>query len=154
MEKGEKFYKTAKETETRRNQKKLTDKQLWYKGWGKKMKKEGRKNCSNDGSRHPEETGKGRKTKEDGSLEVASVLSVQRTSNGVLAAAIREEETIISKQAGYRVKIVERAGKKLRELLVKSDPFGGGDCMRKGCRPCLSKAITLKWKPCWRRSCN
>ena len=26
--------------------------------------------------------------------------------------------------------------------------------MRDGCRPCLSKAITLKWKPCWKRSCN
>ena len=48
--------------------------------------------------------------------------------------------------------VVERAGKKLCDLLVRSDPFGGGDCGREKCYPCLTKSISLKWQPCWRKN--
>ena len=61
-------------------------------------------------------------------LEIASVMFVQRTPNGVLAEGIRREEDTISRLSGHRVKIIEKAGRKLSELLVKSDPFGGADC--------------------------
>ena len=48
----------------------------------------------------------------------------------------------ISKQEELKVKITEKAGNSLESLLVRSDPFGGGDCTRLDCRVCLSKAPT------------
>ena len=135
LEKNESFYKTAKETLGRRNIKKLTDKVLWYKGW--KENKHQPEAQSTSGR-------KGGGSRQDKRLEIASLLFVARTEGGTLAEALREEEAVISKQSGYRVKIVERAGKKLSEVLVRSGPFAGKDCTREDCRPCLSKAVTLK----------
>ena len=39
-------------------------------------------------------------------------------------------------------------------VLVRSDPFGEGDCGRDNCHPCLTKSTSLKWKPCWRQNCH
>ena len=58
----------------------------------------------------------------------------------------------MAKQSGYRVKLTERAGSKLEHLLTKSDPFAGADCGREKCYPCLTKHISLQWKPCWRKN--
>ena len=41
---------------------------------------------------------------------------------------------------------------KLGDVKVKSDPFGGGDCGRDNWYQCLTKPITCKWVPCWRRN--
>ena len=79
---GMEFYKTAKQTEEKRNRKKLTYKTLWYKGWGKK---------SRAGTK----------------LEIASVMFVQRTSNGELAEGIKKEEETLSRLNGHRVKVIE-----------------------------------------------
>ena len=83
---------------------------------------------------------------------MAAVMFVQRTPGGTLVEKLRKEEEVITKQSKYRVKLVERAGSKLVDLLTKSDPFGGGDCGRENCYPCLTKHISLKWLPCWRRN--
>ena len=83
-------------------------------------------------------------------MEVAGVLFAPRTDGGRLVERLRQQEEIISKQCGHRVKIVERAGSKLQDLLTRSDPFTGGDCGRPKCYPCLGKAVSLKWMPCWR----
>ena len=83
-------------------------------------------------------------------LDVLSVMFVQRTEGGALVNCLRKEEAVISERAGYRVKLVERAGAKLTELLVRSDPFGGQPCGREDCMPCLSKPATNKMIPCWR----
>ena len=74
-------------------------------------------------------------------LEVAAVLFVPRTHESNLAGLIRKEEQTIAQQSGYMVKVVERAGQKLADVLVKSDPFGGGDCGREKCYPCLTKHL-------------
>ena len=79
---------------------------------------------------------------------------VQRTEDSCLLKELRKEEETLSRQSGYRVKLVERSGNKLKELLVKADPFEGKDCGRTECAPCGTKAITLKWKICWKQSCN
>ena len=68
-------------------------------------------------------------------LEVAVVPFLQRTEDSSLANLIRQEEQVIAKQSGYMVKVVERAGQKLSEILVRSDPFDGGDCGRGKCLP-------------------
>ena len=85
-------------------------------------------------------------------MEVAAVLSTQRTEGGAQVEQLRKEEETLASQSGYRVKIVERVRNKLEETLTRSDPYSGGDCGRSDCYPCLTKAVSLKWKPCWR--CN
>ena len=85
-------------------------------------------------------------------MEVASVLFVPRSERGTLTERLRKEEEVISCQSGYRVKIVERGGTKLGDMLIRSDPFAGADCRRKDCYQCLTKSITCKWIPCWRRN--
>ena len=69
---------------------------------------------------------------------------VQRTEGGTLIEALRHEEQVISERAGYKVKLVEKAGTKLTDLLTRSDPFGGQACGRAHCLPCISKAKTGK----------
>ena len=73
---------------------------------------------------------------------------IHRTNNGALVNDLGEEEGIISNQAGYKIKLLERAGRKLGKTLIKSDPFGGGDCGRDNYFQCLTKPITCKWVPC------
>ena len=90
------------------------------------------------------------RSKPDGPLEVAAVMFVQRTEGGSLVTRLRKEEETLSQLSGYRVKMVERAGSKLEHLLTKSDPFGGTDCGREKCYPCMTKNISMKWVPCWK----
>ena len=56
--------------------------------------------------------------------------------------ALRREEQVIADRARYRVKLVEKAGFKLTQLLTRSDPFGGQPCDRIDCLPCTSKYKT------------
>ena len=85
-------------------------------------------------------------------LETASVMFVPRTTGGTLIEKLRHEEEVISVQAGYKVKLMEKGGTKLGEMMIKSDPFSGSDCGREDCYQCLTKHITCKWTPCWRRN--
>ena len=57
---------------------------------------------------------------------MATVMFIPRKVYGKLASRMRQEEAGISRQAGYKVKIAERAERKLEEILIKSDPFSGG----------------------------
>ena len=55
---------------------------------------------------------------------------------------------------GYRLKIVERSGLKLEDILHKADPWQGQDCNRERCFLCKTKSITGKntTQDCSRRS--
>ena len=77
---------------------------------------------------------------------------VQRSNRGDLVQELKREEKAMEKQSDYRLKLVERAGTKLVDLLTKSDPYSGADCGREKCYPCLMKHISLKWLPYWRRN--
>ena len=48
------------------------------------------------------------------------------------------------KTTGYKIKLVERSGRSLTQILTKSNPWGGGDCGRGGCILCQTKAETGK----------
>jgi hypothetical protein len=52
---------------------------------------------------------------------------------------------------GYKLKIVERGGTKLEDLLHRSDPCQGQDCDRPGCLLCSTKQYTGKNK---RQECS
>merc|ERR1711954_208280 len=54
--------------------------------------------------------------------EVVSVLFVPRTPHSELAKLIRRGEHTISKLSGYKIKIIERCGSKLVDLLRNKGP--------------------------------
>ena len=59
-------------------------------------------------------------------MEVTSVLFVPHTTDSNLAKKFREKEETLKEITGNKIKIVERAGVKLQEILVR-DPWKGRD---------------------------
>ena len=55
---------------------------------------------------------------------------------------------------GTRIKIVEKAGIQLKQLIVKSNPWAGRDCMREECLICQTREETGegRGKACWKRN--
>merc|ERR1711954_380800 len=80
--------------------------------------------------------------------EVISVLFVPRTPHSELAKLIRRDKQIISKLSGYRIKIIERCGSKLIDLLRNKGPDYGQPCGRFPCwdRSVLYRAFCIKCK--------
>ena len=73
-----------------------------------------------------------------------SVLFVPHTNGSILAKKLREAEEMMENLTGYRLKIVERSGLKLEDILHKSKPWQGQDCDRPGCLLCTTKMKTEK----------
>jgi hypothetical protein len=57
--------------------------------------------------------------------------------------------------SGYRMKIVDRGGSKLVDILHKANPWAGEDCQRKRCLLCTTKQMEGKEnsQDCKRRNC-
>ena len=68
------------------------------------------------------------------------------TPGSELAKKWRENEENFSKITQNKIKIVERTGTKLVDLLTKADPWKGADCQRENCLLCLTKMKTEKNK--------
>jgi hypothetical protein len=81
---------------------------------------------------------------------VNAVIFVPQTEHSGLAKTLRENEEEMLKVTGYKLKIVERAGKRLTSMLTKSNPWGGYDCGRSvyetWCADCLDKKVDVPWK--------
>ena len=69
---------------------------------------------------------------------------VPYTTNGKLAKMLRENEERLSQLTLTKLKIVERTGTKLQDILTKSNPWQGQDCTRENCLLCHTKARTDK----------
>ena len=67
-----------------------------------------------------------------------SVLFVQYTENGELAARIREVIMKLKPWTGINFKVIERVGEKLEDTIHKSNPWDKTDCMRSDCFTCKS----------------
>jgi hypothetical protein len=80
-------------------------------------------------------------------IETKTVIFVPQTANSLLAKMLRQEESHLEKVTGYRVKYVEKAGQNIGSLLVRSNPWSGIDCGRRGCLLCETKAKTGKTRP-------
>ena len=132
-----KLHRTAKESSSLRSKKKLTGKSEWF-----------RKQEIQDSS--PEELdedelaekkldkwlkdGKA-KNNEDKSIPTRTVLFVENTRGGELAKRLREVEKRTQRMTGFKTKIVEGVGSKLKNLLSNSNPWKGSPCGRI-CIPC------------------
>ena len=77
---------------------------------------------------------------------VKAVMFVPYTHGSRLAKKLREAEVTLEDQTGYRLKIVERAGRRLEDMLHKSDPWEGTLCGRPKCLPCKTKKETGKYQ--------
>ena len=75
---------------------------------------------------------------------VKAAMFVPYTPHSSLALELRDLEYGLEKIMGYRLKIVERAGDKLINLLTSSNPWRGKICDRPNCMLCDTKARTGK----------
>ena len=152
---GGKQYKEAKDTLEARTAAKLTEKVTWYKG-NMKRKKE------NTESKFQYQPATKRRKKEmknqgskPGSKDIKSVMFVPYTAHSELATRLRESEEKMKDMTGYKLKIVEKVGMKLVDILHKSDPWAGEECRRQGCLLCETKQKEGKKnaQDCHKRNC-
>ena len=64
---------------------------------------------------------------------------VPYTKHSELATRLREGEEKMEKMTGYKLKIVEKGGTKLVDILHKANPWAGEDCKRDSCMLCRTK---------------
>jgi hypothetical protein len=139
---GRRVHRTAGESSGKRASKKLTEKSEWF-------RKDGNKNdgsLDNAESRQEENderildrwlkdgqsvTGSSRQE----NLQTRTVLFVEQTRDGELAKRLREIERRTNRLVGYKTKIVEGVGTKLKHLLPNTNPWKGAPCGR-DCIPC------------------
>ena len=132
---GKGQYLAAKDTLARRTEAKLLEKTTWFKG-NEKRKQENRDSkfqyqppAKRMRVRKPAKTMAGKK----GPSDIKSVMFVPYTAHSELATRLRESEEKLKQMTGYRIKIVEKVGNKLVDLLHKSDPWAGDNCGREKC---------------------
>ena len=99
-----------------------------------------------DTRRIPQRSLSRKKEQGDNKIQVTSVIFVPHTRGSSLAKQLRESEEKLYSATKTRVKIVERAGVKLQEMLTQSDPWKGKDCERDGCLLCNTKILTEKYQ--------
>ena len=72
--------------------------------------------------------------------KVLALLFVPQTPGGELAKLIQKVEDKNAKMMGTdRVRVVERGGTELKEMLCKNNPFGRQKCLREDCQVCHGK---------------
>ena len=71
---------------------------------------------------------------------------VPHTVGSSLANAIKEKEEKVKDITGDKIKVVEKAGMKLENILTKNNPWKGSDCGRPNCLLCATKVLTNKDK--------
>ena len=154
VEEGKGFYRPAKSTLKTRVQKKLLEKETWYRGRKRKERDE-------DDDEEKSETDfemkrKFKKQKQNpinlkGKIEqkpdvssIKAAMFVTYTPGSSLAKELRECEYKMENLTGHRIKIVEKSGLKLEDLLTQANPWKGELCERAGCLLCDTKKYTGK----------
>ena len=74
--------------------------------------------------------------KNDREYRTTSVLFIDQTRGGELARRLRAVEPRLQQMTGYRIKIVEKGGSKLKHLLPNTNPWKGSRCEREDCTTC------------------
>ena len=81
-------------------------------------------------------------------VEYKSVLFVPVTKGGALARELKKREEEVNKYCNERIKIIEDGGIKLKDFLVKKDPFPNAKCQKKKCMICSSETTDSVKIPC------
>ena len=156
------IYRLAQQTVTERMKKKLTEKESWYKTDKDNNEDEDDTNPAkysrtNSGRRITRSGGKKmfKKSSQDGEIsKIKSVIFIPHTPNSELSKLLKEKEIELEKVTGDKLKIVEKSGTKIEDILTKTDPWKGSDCRRENCFLCNTKIITGKdlKKDCTKRN--
>ena len=72
------------------------------------------------------------------------VMFIPHTHHSELAGDLRDTENKFEEMTDYRLKMVEKAGVKVGDILTDSDPWCGQDCSRETCWLCETKLPTWK----------
>ena len=125
----------AKDTLEARTESKLLEKTNWFKGNAKRK-------LDNKMSKfqYQPPTKRRRKEMKGGcSKAIKSVMFLPYTAHSELATMLRESAKKLETMTGFRLKIVEKVGMKLVDILHKADPWVGEDCGRRKCLLCQTK---------------
>ena len=154
---NQKQYLEAKETLEKRTNDKLLEKTSWYKENSKRklQDQESKYKYQPPAKKSKRINQKKGDTKAGGTTKIKSVMFIPFTRHSELAMRLRENEERMEKLTGYRLKIVEKGGTKLVDILHKSNPWAGEDCMRKDCLLCMTKKEEGKTnsQDCRKRNC-
>ena len=147
------IYRSARSTLSIRCRKKLLEKTSWYKAKRKREDEEmGERKKRKKLWKGKENNGEKREDPNQGKAK--AVLFAPYTHHSTLARDLRQAELKLEELTGYKLKVVERAGMRLEDLLCKADPWQGKDCCREACLLCKTKEKTGKNKSqdCTKRS--
>ena len=137
------IYRSARSTLPMRCRKKLLEKTSWYKQ--KRKREEDEEDEIGEKKRRKKLGGATEKKKNvQSSGKVKAVMFTPYTHQSELAKELRQAETKLEELTGYKLKVVERAGMRLEDLIRKSDPWEGIDCYREACLLCKTKEKTDK----------
>ena len=151
---GRKLHRTSTESSLTRRRKKLMGKTEWYRN--KKnddnVNEEGTAatkstKSSYSGTRQTQrrlQNGVSTATDSEKPLKTRTVLFVEQTRDGRLAKDIREVLKRLEVILGFKVKVVERAGTSLKNLLPNTNPWAGAHCSRTECITCNQGAEELQ----------
>ena len=125
-----------------RTRTKLTGKEDWY----RKKRDKDKEDYGDERSRRPgkRKRNEGDQKQSKKEIRIAAVMFVPYTVRGELARRLREAEEDLGEQTGVKLKIVERTGRRLVDLLHTADPWQGRDCGRPKCLLCWTKLKTGK----------
>ena len=85
-------------------------------------------------------------------VKFQTVIFIQHTKHSRLASRIREKLSELEKIGKIKVKIVERNGVKLVDLLHKSNIWGEENCMREDCWNCSEENVGGKMGACYKKN--
>ena len=137
------------EGEYRENEEMKRDKGSWVE-WRRSKRKKIKKRI---GKVMEKKNKEGSEMNEEEKDEYKTVIFIQQTKDGVLANRIREKLKLIEESGGkIRIKLVERAGDKIIDLLHRSDPWDDRDCERHDCVLCACAGEKEKKGTCKKRN--
>ena len=139
---GGETYRSASCSLTTRTRMKLTGRENWYKT-SKRKRDEDEEEEEEMKERYWIRKKRKQESKED-QAKIISVMFVPCTHGGELARRLREAETELGNQTGFKIKIVERSGTRIVDILHKANPWQGADCQRPRCLICSTKQKTEK----------
>ena len=136
---GRKLHRSSGESSQARARKKLTEKSEWFRKSDKTDKDDSEEEDDRSLDRWLKD-GQSQRVCQDQykevDMETRSVLFVEQSKGGELAKRLREVERKANRIVGYKTKIVEGVGNKLKDLLPNSNPWKGTHCGRDRCIPC------------------
>ena len=88
----------------------------------------------------------------EGKTKLMSVLFVQHTPKSELAKRIRNKLETLERVGNLKFKVVEKTGRKIEEILHRSDSWSNRDCGREECLICQSAAEEERKGMCKRRN--